>query len=112
VVRVGARVGFARQDTEVTRMALQEGSLGAVGKRVGPRPAAAEREAGGPALPPESVLSVLEADQLVAAKQKARFGPAPLSRGARGLLWGLRVYVIAMLIMVAVQVMHALHGGH
>jgi len=59
---------------------------------------------------PEAVLSVLEADQLFAAKQ-ARLGRARLSKGAGALLWGLRVYVIAMMLMVAMQVVHTLHGG-
>lgn len=61
---------------------------------------------------PEAVLSVLEADQLVAAKEHARLGRARLSRGARVLLAGLRLYVIAMMIIVAVQVVNAVHGGH
>lgn len=61
---------------------------------------------------PEAVLSVLEADQLVAAKERARFGRARLSSGARLLLAGLRLYVIAMMIVVAVQVFNAVHGGH
>ncbi len=55
---------------------------------------------------------MLEADQLVAAKKRTHFGPAHLSRGSRVLLWGLRAYVIAMFIMVALQVMHVLQGAH
>jgi hypothetical protein len=61
---------------------------------------------------PEEVLSVLEADQLVAAKERAHFGRRQLSRGVRGLLWGLRLYVLAMMILIAIQVVNAVHGGH
>lgn len=59
----------------------------------------------------DEVLSVLEADQLVAAKERAHFGRARLSVGARVLLWGLRFYVVVMMLMVAVQVLNAVHGG-
>jgi hypothetical protein len=58
------------------------------------------------------VLSVLEEDQLVAAKERIRFGQRRLSRGVRALLWGLRFYVLAMMILVAIQVANAVHGGH
>ncbi len=61
---------------------------------------------------PEAVLSVLEADQLVAAKERAHFGRMQLSRGARVILGGLRLYVIAMMIVVLFQVLNAVHGGH
>lgn len=60
---------------------------------------------------PDDVLSVLEPDQLFAAKQHARFGRAQLSTGTRILMWGLRAYVIAMFLMVAMQVVHTFHGG-
>jgi hypothetical protein len=60
----------------------------------------------------DEVLSALEADQLVIAKERAHFGRARLSRAARALLWGLRLYVVAMMAIVAVQVFNALHGGH
>ncbi len=40
-------------------------------------------------LRPDTVLSVLEADQLVAAKERPRFGQRQLSGGVRVLLWGL-----------------------
>lgn len=64
-------------------------------------------------LRPDTVLSVLEADQLVAAKDHPRFGQRQLSQGVRLLLWGLRFYVIAMMILVAIQVVNAVRGsGH
>ncbi len=60
---------------------------------------------------PEAALSVLEADQLVGAKQKTRFGRRPLSRTVTGSLWGLRIYVVIMMILVLVFVLRALRGG-
>lgn len=59
---------------------------------------------------PLAVLSLLEADQLVASKQ-ARFGRRPLSPWLNAALWGLRVYVLLMLATVAIQVARALRGG-
>jgi hypothetical protein len=76
-------------------------------------PSAAEPAVGGVAKPnlkdPGVVLSLLEADQVVAAKQKTRFGRRNLSIGARILLWGLRVYVVAMLVLVVISVIRAVH---
>lgn len=60
---------------------------------------------------PHVVLSLLEADQVVAAKTRTRFGKRNLSAGARLLLWGLRVYVFVMLVIVLISVIRALHGG-
>jgi len=60
---------------------------------------------------PNVVLSLLEADQVVAAKTRTRFGKRNLSVGARLLLWGLRVYVFVMLVIVLISVIRALHGG-
>ena len=60
---------------------------------------------------PETVLKVLEADQLVAAKERAHFGRKKLSGGVQALLWGLRLYVVFMMVLVAVQVINAIHGG-
>ena len=60
---------------------------------------------------PEVVLSVLETDQLVAEKEKHRFGPKHLSAGVRAQLWGLRIYVILMMIIVAVSVIQAIRGA-
>lgn len=60
---------------------------------------------------PNVVLSLLEADQVVAAKTRTRFGKRNLSMGARFLLWGLRVYVFVMLVIVLISVIRALHGG-
>jgi hypothetical protein len=61
---------------------------------------------------PRVVLSLLEADQVVAAKQQTRFGRRNLSLGTRLLLWGLRIYVVAMLVLVVVSVVRAIHPSH
>jgi len=61
---------------------------------------------------PQVVLSLLETDQVVAAKQKTRFGRRNLSVGVQVLLWGLRIYVVAMLVLVVVSVIRALHPMH
>lgn len=58
---------------------------------------------------PRVVLSLLEADQVVAAKRQSRFGRRDLSLGVRALLWGLRVYVVVMLVLVLVSVIRAIH---
>ncbi len=60
---------------------------------------------------PTVVLSLLEADQVVAAKWHSRFGRRRLSPGVRVLLWGLRIYVVLMLVAVLVSVLRALHGS-
>ena len=54
------------------------------------------------------VLSLLEADQVVAVKQRTRFGRRPLSRRLRILLWALRIYLLLMLVIVAISVCRAL----
>ena len=59
---------------------------------------------------PQAVLSLLEADQLVSAKQ-ARLGRRPLSPALHAVLWGLRLYVVLMLVAVAVQVVRAWKGA-
>ena len=59
---------------------------------------------------PEAALSVLEADQLFAAKQRTRFGRRELSRSVKITLWGLRVYVIIMLLIVLMSVIRALRA--
>jgi hypothetical protein len=61
---------------------------------------------------PRVVLSLLEADQVVAAKEHMRFGPQKLSRGVRAMLWCLRIYVVVMLIIVLVSVLRAFHAVH
>ncbi len=61
---------------------------------------------------PQVVLSLLETDQVVAAKEKTRFGRRNLSLGVRLLLWGLRIYVLAMLVLVVVSVLRAVHPMH
>lgn len=58
---------------------------------------------------PRVILSLLEADQTVAAKQRMHFGRRNLSLGAKVLLWGLRVYVVAMLVLVVISVVRAIH---
>ncbi|MGH9684076.1 MAG: hypothetical protein ACRD4S_10765 [Candidatus Acidiferrales bacterium] len=58
---------------------------------------------------PSVVLSLLEADQVVAAKQQTRFGRQNLSARVRTLLWGLRIYVVVMLVIVLVSVLRAIH---
>jgi hypothetical protein len=61
----------------------------------------------------EAVLALLEPDQLVAAKERTRFGRRRLSRGVRALLWGLRLYVLFMVALVLFQVIQAVQGaGH
>jgi hypothetical protein len=60
---------------------------------------------------PQVVLSLLEADQVVAAKRQTRFGRRPISAGMNVLLWGLRAYVVLMMVIVVLSVLRALHGG-
>jgi hypothetical protein len=59
---------------------------------------------------PRVVLSLLEADQIVAAKQRTRFGKRKLSPFIRTLLWGLRIYVVAMLVIVLISMLRALQA--
>jgi hypothetical protein len=61
---------------------------------------------------PRVVLSLLEADQVVAAKTQTHFGRRNFSIGVRALLWGLRVYVILMLVIVLISVIQALQAAH
>jgi hypothetical protein len=61
---------------------------------------------------PRAVLSLLEADQVVAAKRRTHFGRKNLSFGTKALLWGLRVYVVAMLVIVLISVYQAIHAAH
>jgi hypothetical protein len=61
---------------------------------------------------PGVVLSLLEADQVVAAKRQSRFGPRKLSLGVRVLLWGLRIYVVVMLVLVVVSVYRAVSAPY
>lgn len=58
---------------------------------------------------PRLVMTLLEADQVVAAKRQSRFGPRKLSFGVRVMLWGLRAYVVVMLVLVVVSVVRAIH---
>ena len=59
---------------------------------------------------PRVVLSLLETDQVVAAKQRTHFGQRRLSFTLRTLLWSLRVYVVLMLALVLVSVIRAIHA--
>jgi hypothetical protein len=61
---------------------------------------------------PRLVLSLLEADQVVAAKAQSRFGRRKMSAGINGLLWGLRIYVVLMMVIVVISVIQALHAAH
>jgi len=74
----------------------------------------AELERGQDRLPPDLkdprvVLSFLEADQVVAAKQRTHFGRRNLSLSVRAMLWGLRLYVVVMLVLVIASALRALH---
>lgn len=61
---------------------------------------------------PRVVLALLEADQVVAAKRRSHFGRARLTFVKRAMLWGLRVYVVAMFVIVLVSVLEAARGAH
>lgn len=61
---------------------------------------------------PRVVLSLLEADQVVAAKRQTHFGRRQLSLGVRVMLWGLRVYVVLMMVIVAISVIHSFQTPH
>ena len=61
---------------------------------------------------PRIVLSLLEADQVVAAKRQTHFGPRKFSFGVRVLLWGLRIYVVLMMVIVLISVFRALRPPH
>jgi hypothetical protein len=61
---------------------------------------------------PRVVLSLLEADQIVAAKRQTHFGRRPLSPRERVLLWGFRIYVAVMLVIVAITVIQAVGAAH
>ena len=57
-------------------------------------------------------LSLLEADQVVAAKSQTHFGRRALSSRERILLWGLRIYVVVMLVIVTITVIQAVGASH
>jgi hypothetical protein len=61
---------------------------------------------------PRVVLSLLEADQVVAAKSKTHFGRRVLSSRERVLLWGLRIYVVVMLVIVVISVIQVVSAAH
>lgn len=58
------------------------------------------------------VLDVLEPDQLVGAKEE-HYRRARLGRGTRALMWGMRGYVLFMMVVVAYQIWTTVHvtGG-
>ena len=55
------------------------------------------------------VREVLEPDQLSTAKMN--YGLRKLNRGTIILLWGLRVYAVLMVLIIALEIRNALHGG-
>jgi len=57
---------------------------------------------------PRVALSLLEADQVVVAKQRMHFGKRKFSPGIRVMLWGLRIYVVIMLVLVLITVIRAI----
>jgi hypothetical protein len=61
---------------------------------------------------PEAILSVLEEDQLVRAKERIHWGRIRLTPGVRVLLWGLRLYVFLMLVTVAMHVLRTVQNAH
>jgi hypothetical protein len=61
---------------------------------------------------PRAVLSLLEADQVVAAKRRTHFGRKNLTPGTKALLWALRVYVVGMMVIVLIAVYQAIHATH
>ena len=61
---------------------------------------------------PEAILSVLEEDQLVKTKERIHWGRIRLTPGVRVLLWGLRLYVIMMLVTVAIHVLRTVQSAH
>jgi hypothetical protein len=61
---------------------------------------------------PHVVLSLLEADQVVAAKSQTHFGRRELSLGVRVWLWGLRIYVVLMMVIVVISVIRNLQAAH
>jgi hypothetical protein len=106
-------------------MAKMDFKAGDAVMRNEPHSGVAKIGAGGPALEagavnspeprlddPSVVLSLLEADQVVAAKRQTHFGPRRFSLRLRVLLWSLRVYVILMLVMVLISVYRALLPVH
>jgi hypothetical protein len=56
------------------------------------------------------VLDVLKPDQLVMARQRL-FGRRRLTRWTRALMWGLRIYVLLMLVVVVYQIVITVHGS-
>ena len=60
----------------------------------------------------DEVLALLEDDQLVAAKERAHLPRRSFSRGLSTVLWALRVYVLLMLVLIAVEVVRTVGGGH
>ena len=57
---------------------------------------------------PTALLDLLEPDQLVSAK-RVPFGRRVLSPALRAVLWGLRAYVLFMLVVVVIEVVRSLN---
>ena len=64
-------------------------------------------QTGMPDSPETWVREVLESDQLTEAKM--RYGRKKLTRGTLVLLWGLRVYVVFMVVIICMATWNALH---
>jgi hypothetical protein len=60
---------------------------------------------------PELAMELLEPDQVVVAKRRTHFGRRRLGRGEQMLLWMLRVYVVAMQILVVLTVIRAFRAA-
>ena len=82
----------------------QRGVSAGVPSRVAGPPPAADRERDAAV-----VLTMLEPDQIVAAK-RSRFCLCRVSPGLGGGLWGLRSYVVFMLAVVTIEVVRGLTG--
>jgi hypothetical protein len=61
---------------------------------------------------PDMVLTLLEPDQVVVAKQRTRFGARQLTPRHKTILWGLRIYVVVMLVIVLISVIRAIQSAH
>ncbi len=60
----------------------------------------------------EQVLTLLEDDQLVAAKERTHLGRRGFSRGLSLVLWALRAYVVLMLVLIVINVVETVGARH
>ncbi len=63
-----------------------------------------------PQADPSAVFTLLEPDQLVAAK-RTPLGPRRLTPSEKILLWALRLYVLGLLAVVVLQIVRNWPGG-